>query len=197
MAKQSVFVGEVYQSNKCGPYRITSYIDTKNVHIEFINTGTKTVVEGREIKRGRIKDPMCPSVLGVGYHGVGEFPSSYYCTEKKKYVKHPVYVIWTSMLTRCYSRATQLRQPTYIGCDVCPEWRCYQHFFLSVRNLEGFEKWSDYHMGLSDVCMELDKDKKSESGTGKLYSPETCCFISSAENIMIAAIAKFNATKEV
>lgn len=190
MAKQSIFVGEVYNSNKCGPYRITAYIDTKNVHIEFVNTGTKAVVEGREIKRGRIKDPMCPSVLGVGYLGIGGFPTSVFCEKKGKYVKHPVYVLWTSMMTRCYSRATHLRQPCYIGCDVAPEWRCYQYFFLSVRKLVGFEKWCNYQLGLSDICMELDKDKLVSGN--KTYGPTTCCFISSAENVMIAAIAKFN-----
>ena len=188
MAKQSVFVGEVYQSKKCGPFKVVSYTSANEVMVRFVNTGYEVMVHTGAIKKGQIKDKLIPSVEGVGIVGDGDFPLSYFCSEKGRMVKHPVYTLWTGMLTRCYNRKYQNRHTSYIGCEVAPEWRNYQDFFLTVRGVPGFDKWCDYQLGLSDDQYALDKDKLVEGN--RLYSPSTCCFITVEENSLLAVKAK-------
>ena len=65
---------------------------------------------------------------------------------------------WRRMLFRCYN---DTYNKSYKGCEVCNEWKL----------LSNFSKW------YNDNCIEgwhLDKDIL---GNGKLYSPETCCFV--------------------
>ena len=65
------------------------------------------------------------------------------------------------MLQRCYDIKLHNKYPTYKGCRVSDEW-------LSFGN---FANWFDenYVEG-----WQIDKDIL---GDGKLYSPETCCFV--------------------
>ena len=79
----------------------------------------------------------------------------------------PFYKTWTNMIKRCYSIKTQNNQPTYIGCTVSDEWLTF-----SV-----FKKWmeSQYWEG-----KQLDKDLLVEGN--KVYSPETCVFVTRMVN---------------
>jgi len=79
----------------------------------------------------------------------------------------PYYRVWKSMLNRCYSPKYQERQPTYKGCSVSEEWK-----YLSV-----FKAW----MEVQDwEGMQLDKDLLFEGN--KVYSDETCVFVTKAVN---------------
>lgn len=40
----------------------------------------------------------------------------------------PYYQTWYGILSRCYSKHKQKRQPTYIGCRVCYEWLTFSNF---------------------------------------------------------------------
>lgn len=62
------------------------------------------------------------------------------------------------MLNRCHNPA----HPTYIGCQVDERWKYFMAF--RIWHLEQAPKRRE----------QLDKDFL---GDGKLYSPETCCFI--------------------
>jgi hypothetical protein len=82
-----------------------------------------------------------------------------------KRVACPYYSKWQSMLERQTPKLWE-RSPTYIGCKVCEEWRSFM----------AFRKW----MVTQDfVGKELDKDLL---GDGKVYSPETCLFVTSQVN---------------
>jgi hypothetical protein len=72
------------------------------------------------------------------------------------------YLVWKSMLARCYSDYTQSTNPAYIGCSVCDDWLTFSHF----------KEWFDanYKEGT-----QLDKDILVKGN--KVYSPETCCFV--------------------
>jgi len=80
----------------------------------------------------------------------------------------PYYQAWKSMLERCYSIKYQERQPTYRGCSVSEEWLTFSVFksWMEKQEWEG---------------MQLDKDILFEGN--KLYSKETCVFVSSVVNI--------------
>lgn len=82
--------------------------------------------------------------------------------------KCPQYVLWRDMLKRCYSG----KYPSYNGCEVCPEWLTFSNFKEWLQE----EGWKP----APGIC--LDKDFL---GDGKLYSPQTCCFIPSEVNCAI------------
>lgn len=73
------------------------------------------------------------------------------------------YVRWADMIKRCYSTKHQAKRPTYIGCTVCHEWLTFSKFktWMEKQDWEG---------------KELDKDILVKGN--KVYSPETCAFIS-------------------
>lgn len=91
----------------------------------------------------------------------------------------PFYSVWKSMISRCYSQKFQSRKPTYIGCSVCEEWLTFSKFksWMETQDWEG---------------KQLDKDLLFPGN--KIYSTETCVFISSDINNFI--LEKSNARGE-
>lgn len=80
----------------------------------------------------------------------------------------PYYRVWKDMLDRCYSIKLQERSPTYNGCSVADEWHTF-----SV-----FKNWMEKQ---NFVDKQLDKDLLFEGN--KVYSPETCAFVTKAVNM--------------
>lgn len=80
------------------------------------------------------------------------------------------YVRWRRMIDRCYSKKYQEASPTYIGCSVCKEWLLFSNF----------KKW----MIKQDwKGKQLDKDIIKYDN--KVYSPDTCVFVSLDLNSLI------------
>lgn len=79
------------------------------------------------------------------------------------------YIRWHSMIRRCYSSVYQKSWPAYKGCVVCEDWLRFSNFKSWMEK----QDWEGKH---------LDKDIL---GNGKLYSPETCCFILPAVNLFL------------
>lgn len=76
-------------------------------------------------------------------------------------------ITWRSMMERCYSEVHLNKNETYKGCIVCDEWH----------NFQNFAKWYDenyYEIPGHTMC--LDKDILIKGN--KIYSPETCVFVS-------------------
>lgn len=71
------------------------------------------------------------------------------------------YTTWKNILQRCYDEKTLNKFPSYIGCEICEDWKYF----------ENFAKW--FYQNYIDGYT-LDKDIL---GNGKLYSPDTCCFV--------------------
>lgn len=80
----------------------------------------------------------------------------------------PYYRAWRSMLERCYSSKLQERRPTYKNCTVSKEWLTFSNF----RNWMEKHQWED---------LQLDKDLLVEGN--KIYSAETCVFVSRTVNM--------------
>jgi len=76
---------------------------------------------------------------------------------------------WKSMLKRCYYSKYQARKPTYIGCTVCEEWLTFSNFksWMETQDFEG---------------KQLDKDILVQGN--KIYSPETCIFVTKTINLL-------------
>ena len=74
---------------------------------------------------------------------------------------------WQHMMMRCRDRVFLDKNPTYVGCAVCDEWLDFVNFktWMESQDWEG---------------NQLDKDLLVYGN--KVYSPETCLFVSHAVN---------------
>lgn len=81
------------------------------------------------------------------------------------------YIRWLNMLTRCFSENYHSMKPTYTDCYVCEEWKYFSNF----------KKWVDSQPNRDWMNCELDKDLLVDGN--KVYSPDTCVFISRQVNI--------------
>ena len=159
-------VGKVCKSKSSGDFKILKYNDSKNVEIQFLNTGYETVVQLTNIKSGKVKDRLSPSVYGVGIVGT-KYPTS------EGDVKTKEYVLWYSMLTRCYYNTYKKQRPTYEGCEVSENFKSYEYFY----------EWCHNQVGFSNKDWQLDKDLLVKGN--KVYSESTCIFIPTEINLVL------------
>lgn len=86
-----------------------------------------------------------------------------------------VYDLWRHVIMRTTPDFWE-KFPSYKGTAVSEEWRNFMTFYEDIKALDGYEMWKD---GYGKRIM-LDKDIL---GNGqKLYSKETCCFVTHAES---------------
>lgn len=122
----------------------------------------------------RIKEVVQPKlVFGVGINDAD------YVVVKKETVEVdgvrkqrrvwecPFYRAWENMLQRCYSTKYQESKPTYKGCSVSEDWLTFSNFraWMVLQDWEG---------------KQLDKDLLF--GGNKVYSKDTCVFVTQAVN---------------
>lgn len=81
----------------------------------------------------------------------------------KQVWKCPLYQCWTNTLIRCKTPIGYEREPTYRDVDICEDWLSFSNFRFWAES-----RWQE--------GLQLDKDLLVTGS--KLYSPETCCFIS-------------------
>ena len=118
-------------------------------------------------------------IYGVGINDLGyrvqvweELPKNGGKKIRKTVFLCKYYTAWKSMLKRCYSKKFLESYQSYIGTSVCNDW-------LSAT---AFKKWME-KQDWSGKC--LDKDIVVPGS--KLYSPETCAFVSEATNSFVTA----------
>jgi hypothetical protein len=124
-----------------------------------MSSETQTNIKNKKTKVKRL-------VCGVGINDA-DYVTSYIVNGKQK--RCPFYITWKSMLTRCYNQKSLIKNPTYIGCSVCDEWLKFSTFkaWMETQNWQG-------------LC--LDKDILDQHN--KIYSPETCLFVTKAINVL-------------
>ena len=159
-------VGKVCKSKSSGDFKILKYNDGKNVEIQFLNTGYRKVAEMKEVKTGSIKDPYSPSVYGIGVVG-NKYPSRVNGVLTKEYV------LWHSMLVRCYSDKSKKRNPTYEGCEVSDNFKSYEYFY----------EWCHNQIGFGNEGFELDKDLLIKGN--KVYNENVCVFLPQEINSLL------------
>ena len=82
----------------------------------------------------------------------------------------PYFRVWANMMKRCYCSSYHESQPTYIECSVCPEWVTFSNFKTWMES----QDWQG---------KEIDKDILQIGN--KVYSPETCMFVTRAINSLL------------
>ena len=151
-------VGKVCKSLNSGDFKILKYNNKTNVEILFLKTGYETVVRLGNIKSGNVKDPYSPSVHGVGIIGA-KYPATVNGVLTKEYI------LWHSMLVRCYSNTSKKKNPTYEGCEASENFKSYEYFY----------EWCQKQIGFNNEGWHLDKDLLIKGN--KVYSEDSCVFI--------------------
>lgn len=89
-----------------------------------------------------------------------------------------VYSTWKTMKSRCYNK----KDKTYKhygakGVTICSRWLVFDNFLEHIDSIDGFdyEKWINGKL-------QLDKDIKQANVKNKVYSKNTCMFVSPQKN---------------
>lgn len=137
--------------------------------IKFLKTGTVISVQTCNIANGKFEDYMEPTVYGVGYLGSPiRIPS-----RESKSIIRALYDLWANMLKRVYGKY----KGQYKKCTVDPRWLNFTTFLNTISEVKGYYLWEKDH------SLHLDKDELSD---GKLYSKDTCQFVSGSYNARLA-----------
>jgi hypothetical protein len=165
-------VGSVHKSKNYGKFEITLYNNCFNIEFKFIDTGFINRATADTIRSGWVRDKTAPNIYGLGFIGQGEHANLYLGKPVKGYL------VWLAMLGRSYSKKNHARFPTYKNCTVAKEWHNYQNFAPWFKE--------NYREGL-----DLDKDILQEGVANKIYSPDTCKFITPLENLLEAICKEY------
>lgn len=104
---------------------------------------------------------------------LGSFPREGYCSSVQQgTVPAKLSATWQNMMRRCYDPGAH-NFDRYVGVSVCEAWQYLPTF------IEQVQKVPQWHLKLADWGgYDLDKDYYG----AKLYSPETCVWLSKSDN---------------
>lgn len=144
-------IGKRYKTVFDEWYEVIDYKNAHNVTIKFDDNGSIRVgVNKSDVEKGNVKN----------------FYRKY---EYGRYLGEPIEHDtrmtrqWSIMFERCYSKSELIKNPNYLGCEICKEWFCFNNFARWYNK----NKW-----GNNKILLEVDKDIKIKRN--KIYSPTTC-----------------------
>jgi hypothetical protein len=173
-------VGNLYESNRCGQYKVLEYINSGEIKIQFINSGHIKSITSSDFKTGKIKDPYHPSVQGVGYLGTGAYSATYSRRGKKR--NSPAYEVWIGKIKNCYGKSKSNHVYKQKGVTVCKEWH----------NFQVFAEWYYKQVRLYGKGGSVDKDLAFLGN--REYSPTTARYVPAAINSLFTGKAGNNIT---
>ena len=156
-------IGDKFTSDNGANATVIEYLNNKNITIQY-DSGAVQIVQGGNLKRGSIKDPLKPSLYGVGILG----------TERVK-ASDQSYVTWHNMIRRVYLPKNKLEYEAYKDCIIDPSW-------LVLANFNDWFKSQVHNKGY-----HLDKDLLFKGN--KVYSPSTCVFVPQEINKLLTCRA--------
>ena len=165
-------IGSIKQNNLGHKFKVLSRDADRSTQkhiyyfIQFLDTGYITSTRTESINDGTVKDKLIPNSLGgmVGYINTRS--------------NRKLYNVWRKMMDRCYNpKSKSYKYYGLKGVTVCERWHRYDFFANDVVLLEGYDEYA-----FNNSLIELDKDIKS--GEVKIYSPETCMWVSPYDNQM-------------
>lgn len=153
-------------------FRINGYTYCE---IKFLDTGSIREVRKSVVDERTVKDRYAKDVCGVACIG-----------NAKKTENLKEYTLWKNMIERCY-RPSNNHYYLYgkKGVKVCDRWLCFEYFLDDLPSIDGYD-YNKFYNGE----IQLDKDKKQINCTNKVYSIDTCTFISSEENNLYRILPK-------
>ena len=161
-------IGQEFSTNTSGKCFVIGYKNNRNVVVAFYNPIYFTTCELGDLRKGKVKNPLFPSIYGKGCVGVGK-----YSPEDKR-----LFTLWKSMMRRAYCEDFKLKNLTYKDVSVCKEWLDFQVFAEWCVSQKGFESKDE-----NNKPFQLDKDGMVIGN--KIYSPTTCCFLPQKVNKLL------------
>lgn len=163
-------IGSTYNTSNYGKVIVLEKSSRSDFYVvKFIRTGTIKEFRGCHIKNGTIRDPYAKTVCGVACTG----------NIKTKGKYRVLYSVWHDMIGRCYDPSNK-RYEAYKNVSVDESWLVFENFYNDVRKIEGYDEQK-----IADGILVLDKDLKQRNRTDKIYSKDTCLWISKKENNQI------------
>ena len=156
--------GLIFTTNNSGNCVVVNYTNYDDVTVKFVETGYETKTRMGNLKLGKVKDYLHPSIYGKGILGEGfkQSESQSYCFQ-----------LWKNMLKRCYSEVSFKKSPSYEQCLTSETFNHYQQF----------KTWCNSQLGFGNMGWELDKDILVRGN--KVYSEDTCCFVPKEINLLL------------
>lgn len=156
--------GLIFSTNNSGNCVVVNYTNYDDVTVKFVETGYETKTRMDNLKLGKVKDYLHPSIYGKGILGEGfkQSESQSYCFQ-----------LWKNMLKRCYSEVSFKKSPRYEQCLTSETFNHYQQF----------KTWCNSQLGFGNMGWELDKDILVKGN--KIYSEDTCCFVPKEINLLL------------
>lgn len=157
------------------------------VDIQFINPNLfgeysiKTHVNLSILKGNKhtVRDDYYPYFYGAACQGNGA--TTYFDNYGRSRTRKE-YDIWMRMIKKCYD-TSDYQYMTYggAGVTVCLEWRCYEYFLNTLPMVANYNLWA-----AEPTKYRLDKDMLQQGipNSQKVYSPQTCMFITARENTL-------------
>ena len=156
--------GLIFSTNNSGNCVVVNYTNYDDVTVKFVETGYETKTRMDNLKLGKVKDYLHPSIYGKGILGEG-FKQS----DSQSYS----FQLWKNMLKRCYSEVSFKKSPSYEQCLTSETFNHYQQF----------KTWCNQQLGFGNTGWELDKDILVKGN--KVYSEDTCCFVPKEINLLL------------
>ena len=159
---------------------IVEYNTADDLIIKVLESGEYIKTRYSHLEKGEVVPKFVPHIFGVGF--IGNASTIDYFSPKKNggYKNKRSYIVWKGMLERCYCDEYLKKHPTYVGCEVCDEWKSY----------ETFEKWyNENYYEIEEYRIDLDKDIVKKGN--KIYSPQTCVFVPQNINVLFNKNKKF------
>ena len=156
--------GLIFSTNNSGNCVVVNYTNYDDVTVKFVETGYETKTRMGNLKLGKVKDYLHPSIYGKGILGEG-FKQS----DSQSYS----FQLWKNMLKRCYSEVSFKKSPSYEQCLTSETFNDYQQF----------KTWCNSQLGFGNTGWELDKDILVKGN--KIYSEDTCCFVPKEINLLL------------
>lgn len=184
--KSIININDIFSSNNNGNLKILNkvkcsinskgYSEIKNSDryiTEFIDTGYVSDFSSNAIRKGRVKDKFYRSVANIGFIG-----SDIKITYHLNYYKS-----WNDMINRCYNPNDEdYYAYGNIGIIVDQRWFNFTNFLNDIKFLPGFQNKlkypSEYQLDKDYLQLYIPKNKR-------IYSPQTCIWISKYDNIEI------------
>lgn len=171
-------IGKIFKSNDYGDFKILSEIRIKGnrtkLEVEFLETGAVDCFDRNKTLAGNIRDRYKRIVYDVACIG-----------KASKKGNEKEYSLWHSMIRRCYAK----NDNSYCdygakGVTVCDRWLCFEYFLEDITKINGYDRELLYSKKLN-----LDKDKTQQHLplNERIYSLETCNFITPSENVKLAS----------
>lgn len=165
--------GEKFLTNEGYEIIIVEYNSYHDLWIKFQDEYKARIhTSYNACQNGSVKNPYHPSVYGHGCLGLMSDGCKPITSINNKHTRE--YYLWKAMIQRCYDEKYHERQPSYKDASVCERWLVFANFLDDLPKIKNYKLWKN------NEDYVLDKDMYGNDS--KIYSLDTCCFITNTNN---------------